>query len=180
MKTRALCLVLALVLAGGAAYGQAAPAEQPVPLFSDAGLMTSLILEATGFGLVIGGGAASSISLDAALVMMQIAPICSSVGAWVSQGKMESYTELWQSRGLEYDAAGLIKKSKTAAVATTAFAAGALALPLLGDVGVYLSLACTGVAVGWDMYAFYAVRSAWHRGLNAAIVDSGMDWKAFR
>ncbi|HOZ71261.1 MAG TPA: hypothetical protein PLW80_10465 [Spirochaetales bacterium] len=180
MKTRAICLALALAMVAGAAHGQAAPAEQPVPLFSDAGLMTGLILEATGFGLVIGGGATASLSLDAALVMMQIAPICSSVGAWVSQGKMEGYTELWQGRGLEYDASGLIKKSKTAAVATTAFTAGALVLPLLGEVGVYLSLACTGVAVGWDMYAFYAVRSIWLRELNTAIVDSGMDWKAFR
>ncbi|MBU0926469.1 MAG: hypothetical protein KKA67_01865 [Spirochaetes bacterium] len=180
MRKRGLSGAVILALAAGAAFGQATQAEQPIPLFQDAGLMTGLILEATGFGLVVGGGAAAAVSLDAALVMMQIAPICSAAGAWVSQGKMESYTELWLSRGLEFDAEALIRKSRAAAIGTSAFAACALVLPLLGEIGAYLSLACSGVAVGWDMYAFYTARGVWHRGINEAILGSGIDWKAYR
>ncbi|MBU0935002.1 MAG: hypothetical protein KKI09_07480 [Spirochaetes bacterium] len=172
-------LVLSLGSALLGAQTSAVP-EQPIPLFSNPALMTGLILEATGFGLVIGGGTATSVSLDAALVMMQIAPIFSASGAWVSHSNMEKQAALWQNRGLVFDSSSYVSKSRTAAIGTTAFAAGALLFPLLGEVGIYLSLACTGVSVGWDMYALYAVRSIWLRSLNTAILDSGIDWKSYQ
>lgn len=180
MSNRWLCATLALTIGAYSVFGQAPQAEQPVPLLGDPGLMTGLILEATGFGLVIGAGAATSISLDAALVMMQIAPACSAAGAWVSHSRMRAATSLWQSRGLEYNPDALIKNSFTAAIGTSAFAAAALVMPLIDDVGPYLSVACAGVAVIWDMIAFYAARSVWHKELNAAIVGSGLDWKSYR
>jgi len=180
MRKLRLCLALILSIPVCTAFGQAAPAEQPIPLFSDPGFMAGVILEATGFGLVVGGGATASLSLEAALIMMQVAPICSTAGAWISHSKMQATTSLWQSRGLSYNPDALIKKSMTAAIATSAFTVGALVLPLLGEIGTYLSLACTGVAVGWDMVAFYTVRSVWHREINATILDSGMDWKSYR
>jgi len=178
LKRCVLILSLLLVVAGAlTAQSVAQPAEQPLQPFNDFGAMAGLVLEATGFGLVIGGGAATSISLDVALVFMQIAPLFSASGAWVSQGFMEKTNRLWLERGLGFDASSYLNNSRTAAIVTTVFAAGAILAPLIGEVGIYISLGCTAVSVVVDMYALYAIRSAWLQQMNTAILASDLDWR---
>ena len=133
-----------------------------------------IILEATGFGLVVGGGATASLDLGAALIMMQIAPVCSTTGAWCTQAFMEQTAAEWEAKGLNFDSTEYIDSSRTAAIGTTVFAAGALLTPLIPDVGNYVSLGCTAVAVIWDMIAFYGSRQGWYMDINQAIVTSGM------
>ena len=83
-----------------------------------------LILEATGFGLVVGGGATASLDLGAALIMMQIAPVCSTTGAWCTQAFMEQTAAEWEAKGLNFDSTEYIDSSRSAAIGTTVFAAG--------------------------------------------------------
>ncbi|HON87844.1 MAG TPA: hypothetical protein P5519_01390 [Spirochaetia bacterium] len=152
--------------------------------FTDAGGMTGLILEATGYGLVIGAGVAASDRdmLGAALVLFAIAPICSTAGAWLFHGFMVRTTNFWAKNGVSFDASGYIKASNTYAIITTsAMVASILTGLLIPDTaGVIVSLVCSGVSVCADIIALYGVRLAWTNAINKAIVSSGVDWKTIQ
>jgi hypothetical protein len=150
--------------------------DPPINFFEEGMAMTGLLCEATGFGLVVGGGAATSVSLDAALIMMKIAPVFSTVGAWCTQSFMTTTSEEWKARGLQFDTSGYIADSNNAAIGTTAFTAGALLAPLIPEAGIYISLACTAVAVIWDMFALYGPRQEWLMEMNEAILASGLKY----
>jgi hypothetical protein len=178
MGKRTAAFSIALCLTASLAVAQAP--DSPVTPFGSVPGMTGLILEATGFGFIVGGGAASSVDLGAALVLMQIAPIASSAGAWVTTDFMAKTGDFWAKQGVAFDSSPYIKTSRTLAITTTAFAAGALLVPIALDdtAGAIISIVCAGVSVCVDLYGLYIPRLGWTKAINEAILASGIDWKA--
>ncbi|GEM_PF-1004353 len=155
--------------------------ERIVTPFSDSGGMTGLVLEATGYGLVIGGGVASSSrsTLSLGLTFMAIAPLASTSGAWLFQNYMERTTNFWVNNGVNYNGSQYLKTSKIYAYVTTGAALAAVlsGLFMQNTTGVIISLVCSGVSVGSDIIALYSVRRSWMESLNKAIITSGVDWR---
>ncbi len=178
MMKRAVAVFLAACLSISFSFSQA-PGSPVTPFSSPVG-MTGLILEATGFGLVIGGGAAASVDLGAAIILMQIAPVASLSGAWVTTGFMQKTTDYWVGQGVVFDGQPYIKKSRTLAIVTTALGAGSLLVPLFIDdtPGAIISIVCAGAAVCTDIVGLYGTRLGWTKAINEAILKSGKDWKA--
>ena len=175
MKKKVFLFLIILLFAAFPIFSQFE--DNPINIFDNTLGAAGLICEATGFGLVIGGGMTTSLDLEAAFIMMQIAPLFSTGGAWFTQTYMLETSAEWKERGLVFDASGYIDESESAAIGTTAFAAGALLAPLIPDAGIYISLACTAAAVIWDMIALYGPRQEWYMAINEAIKASDINWQ---
>jgi hypothetical protein len=175
-KSIALLLVL-LVLAASAA---AQTINDPVTPFKSVVGMSGLILEATGFGLIVGAGSATSFDLSVGLALFSIAPVASTAGAWLTQSYMKSTNAFWIGKGLQFDGSSYLNKSNTYAIVTTAFGVASLFVPVFveGLTGAIISLVCSGVSVGVDIVGLYGPRLGWTRAINTAILESGMDWRA--
>ena len=178
--------VIALIVVLAVSVGMVCAQEEVrvVTPFTDAGGLTGLILEATGYGLIVGAGVASSDRdmLGAALALFAIAPIASTAGAWLSHGFMVRTTNFWAANGVSFDASGFLKTSNTYAIVTTsAMVASILTGLLIPDTaGAIVSLVCSGVSVCADLIALYGVRLAWTNAINKAIAVSVVDWRSIQ
>jgi len=124
----------------------------------------------------------ASSDLGVALALMQIAPIASVSGAWLTQGFMQKTNQFWVDHGVLFNGQKYLKNSRTCAIITTVFGAGALFLPLVmeDEAGTITSIVCAGVSVCTDMIGLYGVRLGWTKALNEAILKSKVDWKAIQ
>lgn len=173
-----IALVMVALLACVSLAGQGA--QDPVTPFKSTLGMSGLILEAAGFGLVVGAGAATSIDLSVGLAMFSIAPVASIAGAWLTQSFMQKTDAFWIEQGLVFDSSSYIRKSRTFAIVTTSFGVASMFLPVFidGTAGAIISIICAGVSVGSDIIGLYGPRLAWTKTINETIYDSGIDWKA--
>ncbi|MCX7655159.1 MAG: hypothetical protein N2Z76_01375 [Treponemataceae bacterium] len=165
--------------------GWSQQSEKVVTPFSDAGGMTGLILEATGYGLVIGAGAAMSSrsTFSLGLTFFSLAPIASTAGSWFFQNYMERTTTFWVNNGVPFEGASYLNTSRTYAFITTAAAVAAVVSGFLipdKTTGFIVSICCSAASVCSDILALYLVRVSWMEDLNKAIVTSGVDWKTMQ
>lgn len=178
-KARKLGVVLILIVSPVVILpGQAM--DVPIHPMNNRQLMTGVVVEAIGFGLFTAAGPVVSLDLGAGLIMIQVAPLFSIPGAWVTQNFMQKTSDFWLDQGVQFEPAEYLRKSRIHAIITTAGGVGALFVPLLmpNTAGAIVSVVLSAAAVGTDMISLFGVRMRWSNDLSNAILESGVDWRA--